>query len=82
MTVPAVQWSDPSGTTAVLAGTLTADDAAAWLQRQVPALWQALRSGAAEARAVDVSGTWRAWRVGDPLPGAGGRLVIRLAAPP
>lgn len=82
MTLPVVQWSDSGGTTAVLAGTLTADDAAVWLQSEAPALWQALRSGAAEARAVDVSGTWRDWRVGDALPGAGGRLVIRLAARP
>lgn len=85
VTTPAVVWSDASGTTAVLAGTLTANEAAQWLQANAPGLWTALTDDTgptprtASATATDARGNTDRWLPGRPLPGVGGRLVVRLA---
>lgn len=79
MSLPAIVWRDDWGTTAVLAGTLTATEATEWLQANAAAVWTAVATGKAVAQTFDARGACTPWQPGQPLPGSGGRLVIVAA---
>lgn len=73
--LPALVMPTADGPVLVLAGTMDPTAAADFVSRHAP---EALRPDVADwlAEAVNRDGHWLLWRPGDPMPGAGGRLVV------